>query len=238
MKLQMPLKTIGDVRAMVGLALVVREYIPALSDIIEPIQALLRKGVDIESEWSDEVHGEAFELLKRALTTSPVLMLPDLFKEFSVHIDACRVGRGLAGVLMQKGDDGLDHPVAYWSRCLQAAERNHSATELECTALHDAILHWRVYLQNGVPFKVVTDHYALIYMVTKVGEDPHHRLARLCMDLQGYTFSVAHRSGKDHLLPDAVSRLLQTNYIAYVNTEEDLTDSFEPFQREKTEVDT
>ena len=234
-KLAMPLKTIGDVRAMVGLALVVREYVPALSDIIEPIQALLRKGVDIETEWKDKVHGQAFELLKKALVSTPVLMLPDLFKEFSVHIDACRVGRGLAAVLMQKGEDGLDHPVAYWSRGLQPAERNHSATELECTALHDAILHWRVYLQNGVPFQVVTDHYALVYMVTRVGGDPHHRLARLCMDLQGYTFSVVHRAGKDHLLPDAVSRLLQTHDIAYVNTEDDLREGFEPLQGDDLE---
>ena len=234
-KLAMPLKTIGDVRAMVGLALVVREYVPALSDIIEPIQALLRKGVDIETEWKDEVHGQAFELLKKALVSTPVLMLPDLFKEFSVHIDACRVGRGLAAVLMQKGEDGLDHPVAYWSRGLQPAERNHSATELECTALHDAILHWRVYLQNGVPFQVVTDHYALVYMVTRVGGDPHHRLARLCMDLQGYTFSVVHRAGKDHLLPDAVSRLLQTHDIAYANTEDDLREGFEPLQGDDLE---
>ena len=78
---------------------------------------------------------------------------------------------------MQKDEDGMDHPVAYWSRGLQPAERNHSATELECTAMHDAILHWQVYLQNAVPFDAVTDHYALVYMVTKVGGDPHHRLA-------------------------------------------------------------
>jgi hypothetical protein len=220
---------------MVGLALVVREYIPALADIIAPIQALMKKGVDIVAEWRDHIHGEAFRTLQVALTSAPILRLPDLFKPFSVHLDACRVGRGLAGVLMQKDDDGLDHPVAYWSRGLQPAERNHSATELECTAMHDAILHWRVYLQNAVPFDAVTDHYALVYMVTKVGGDPHHRLARLCLDLQGYTFSVTHRAGKNHLLPDAVSRLLQSDDVAYVNTVEDLRDDFAPLSEEEAQ---
>ena len=99
--------------------------------------------------------------------------------------------------------------------------------------MHDAILHWRVYLQNAVPFDTITDHYALVYMVTKVGGDPHHRLARLCLDLQGYTFSVTHRAGKHHLLPDAVSRLLQSDDVAYVNTVEDLRDDFSPLSQEE-----
>ena len=70
-------------------------------------------------------------------------------------------------------------------------------------------------------------------MVTKVGGDPHHRLARLCMDLQGYTFSVKHRAGKHHLLPDAVSRLLQADDIAYVNTVDDLRDDFAPLTQDE-----
>ena len=110
---------------MVGLALVVREYIPALADIIAPIQALMKKGVDIVAEWRDHIHGESFRILQVALTSAPILRLPDLFKPFSVHLDACRVGRGLAAVLMQKDEDGVDHPVAYWSRGLQPAERSH-----------------------------------------------------------------------------------------------------------------
>jgi hypothetical protein len=51
------------------------------------------------------------------------------------------------------------------------------------------------------------------------------------MDLQGYTFSVKHRAGKHHLLPDAVSRLLQSDDVAYVNTVDDLRDDFAPLNQ-------
>ena len=74
-----------------------------------------------------------------------------------------------------------------------------------------------MYFQNAIPFEAVTDHTDLVYMVTKFGGDPH-RVARSCLDLQGYTFHVTHRAGNKHLLPDADSRLLRVDDVAYVNT--------------------
>jgi hypothetical protein len=65
-------------------------------------------------------------------------------------------------------------------------------------------------------------------MVTKIGGDVHHRLARLCLDLQGYTFEVQHRAGKLHLDADAVSRLLRKGEVAYVNNADDLRDDIGP----------
>ena len=53
------------------------------------------------------------------------------------------------------------------------------------------------------------------------------------MDLQGYTFSVQHRSGKKNLLPDAVSRLLRNDDIAYVNTADDLRDDYGPLTEQE-----
>jgi hypothetical protein len=144
------LTTVAEVRSLMGLATVVREYIPAMSTLLAPIQALMRKVVDVAAEWKDEVHGEAFRALKKALTSQPILMGVSELKPFVVVIDACRVGRGIGAILMQDDEDGVLHPVAYWSRGLSDAERRYSATELECTALHNAILHWKSYLNNGV----------------------------------------------------------------------------------------
>jgi hypothetical protein len=47
-----------------GLATVVREYIPAMSTVLAPIQALMRKDVDVAAVWEDAIHGEAFRALK------------------------------------------------------------------------------------------------------------------------------------------------------------------------------
>ena len=82
-------------------------------------------------------------------------------KKFRVYKDACRVGRGIGAILLQldeniaaAGKKEVWLPIAYWSRTLTKEERRYSATELECAGLHDSLIHWRVYLQNGLPFEV------------------------------------------------------------------------------------
>ena len=112
-------------------------------------------------------------------------------KKFRVHVDACRVGRGIGAILLQVDDNILLaekrevwQPIAYWSRTLSKEERRYSATELECTGLHDSLIHWRVYLQNGIPFEVIVDHYALVYVVTKMSDAIGNlRLNTLCLGL-------------------------------------------------------
>jgi hypothetical protein len=123
-------------------------------------------------------------------------LIPNLLKPFRDHVDACRLGKGIGAILLQKNDKESCQPVAYLSRGRTAAERNYSATELEFTALHDTILHWQVYLLNGLEFEIIVDHYALVYMVKKAGgAESHQRLLRLYLDLQQFTFKVIHRSG-------------------------------------------
>ena len=75
--------------------------------------------------------------------------------------------------------------------------------------MHDAIQHWSTYLNNCASFDVVTDHYALVYLVTKPIRDSNGRLMRYIMDIQQYSFAVIHRKGGSHLDADAVSRLLR-----------------------------
>jgi hypothetical protein len=211
----------SEVRSLLGLAQVAREYMAGLSDLIAPLQFLTRKGIDVPTSWTDE-HTAAFNNLKKVLTTLPVLRIPSTHDPYRIHVDACRVGRGLGAILLQQNEFLAWQVVAYWSRGLTAAERNYSATDLECTALHDAILHFKIYVRNGRQFEVITDHYALVYLVAKLGGDSHQRLARICMDLQDYTFTVTHRPGNQHLDADAVSRLLRKDDIPFIWTESTL----------------
>jgi len=55
-----------------------------------------------------------------------------------------------------------------------------------------------------MPFTVVTDHYALRYLLGM--KDPYGRLNRWITELQQYQLSVQHRQGKDHSNADAMSR--------------------------------
>lgn len=103
--------------------------------ITAPLTALLKKD---NFAWSDTTEA-AFLALKDAVTTAPVLALPDFSQPFIVECDAST--HGLGAVLIQD-----QHPVAFFSR--PAAPRHQSlvAYERELIGLVMAIRHWRPYL--------------------------------------------------------------------------------------------
>ena len=98
----------------------------------------------------------AFQRLKSALTTAPVLTFPDGSKMFTVYTNAC--GTGLSAVLMQEG-----RVVAYGGRQLKAHEKNYLTHDLELAAIIFALKSWRHYLL-GEKFELYTDHKSLKYL--------------------------------------------------------------------------
>ena len=88
-----------DVRAFLGLAGYYRRFISGFSRIAAPLTDLLRD--DIPFTWSDK-EMQAFQQLKDAISTAPVLIIPDLNKPFHLHCDAS--GYAIGGVLQQYHD--------------------------------------------------------------------------------------------------------------------------------------
>ena len=76
-------------------------------------------------------------------------------------------GIALGVVLKQPGEGDIDHPIAYSNRNLSTAEKNYTTTEREGLAMVYALQKFRHYLL-GVPFKMVTNHSALKYLVNKL----------------------------------------------------------------------
>ena len=97
------------------------------------------------------------------LLHAPVLQLVDPERKFFVTTDASNFTIG--AVLSQVWDDG-EHPVAYESRKLNAAEGNYATHEKELLAVIHALRTWRHYLL-GNHFIVVTDHNSLKYLHTQ-----------------------------------------------------------------------
>jgi hypothetical protein len=151
--------------------------------------------------WSSECE-KAFNLLKIALITRPVLKLPNFDKPFVVQVDASE--RGLGAVLCQKDEQGREHPIVYASRKLLERERSLSTTEKECLSLVWAIQLLHPYLY-GTTFVVETDHNALVWLY-KV-KDTNQKLLRWSLILQQYKFSVCHKRGKDNVNADVLSRI-------------------------------
>ena len=119
----------------------------------------MHKGIDIVEECNKaDSCSNTVEAFKQALTSAPVLLISDVTKPFKLYTDACRVGRGLGAVLRQEAPGS-------------SLVSLDSAMELECTALHDAMMHRKIHLGINVEFDATMDHHALVYMLTKVGGD-------------------------------------------------------------------
>ena len=87
-----------------------------------------------------------FEDLKQALCSTPVLRFPNYNQQFILFTDASMYAVGV--VLSQLNNDGLDQPVAYFSRTLNKHERNYTATEKECLAVLFGIKECQSYIWN------------------------------------------------------------------------------------------
>nr|XP_023025486.1 uncharacterized protein LOC111513503 [Leptinotarsa decemlineata] len=190
-------KSVSDVRRLIGLASWYRRFVPNFSSLTAPLCNLLRKGQKFVWDLSCE---EALASLKNHLISAPILTCPDFAKPFTVQTDASDFGLG--AVLTQQDDDG-EKVISYLSRSLSKAERKYSTTEKECLAVLFAIEKFRPYIE-GTKFAVVTDPYSLKWL--NQIKDPVGRIARWAVRLQQYDFEIIHRKGKEHVVPDALSR--------------------------------
>lgn len=189
-----------EIKRFVGMCSWYRRFVPHFSSLIAPINDLLKgkkKGEKVL--WSEEA-GVAFDKIKQALVSAPILSSPDFSKKFCIQCDASDVGLG--GVLTQV--QGVEEKViAFASRTLSKAERNYSVTERECLAVVFGIDKFRPYIE-GVKFTVMTDHYSLLWLNRM--KDPTGKLARWSVKLQQFDFDLRHRKGKFNVVPDALSR--------------------------------
>ncbi|ETV77213.1 hypothetical protein H257_09100 [Aphanomyces astaci] len=144
----------------------------------------------------------AFEGLKTNLQLAPVLVLADFDKSFSVVCDTSQFANGYC--FMQLETSGHPRPDSYQSRQLHPAERAYPVHNLELLSMKYALTKFRIYLLDGEPFVVYTDHASL----RTATNTPHlsQRLARWISFFFEFTFSVQYKPGKDNILADALSR--------------------------------
>ena len=138
------------------------------------------------------------------LSCTPILMAPDFSKAFKLAIDASDIGVG--GVLIQEDDQGIDHPVSFFSKKLNCHQQKYSTIEKETLALVLALQHFEVYVTAGqFPLKVFTDHNPLTFLGKM--KNKNQRLLRWRLFLQEYDLDVYHIPGKQNVVADALSRV-------------------------------
>ena len=181
-----------ELRSFLGLTGFYRKFIKNYAMITAPLTSLCSKE---PFEWPSEAQS-AFDRLKTAMTSAPVLALPDFDEPFIIETDASDAGMG--AVLMQKG-----HPLAFFSKQFGPRMVHASTYVRELHAIVAAVRKWRQYLL-GHPFTIFTDHKSLRELMSQVIQTPeqHYYLSKLL----GFDYTIQYKVGSSNAVADALSR--------------------------------
>ncbi|KAH0604494.1 uncharacterized protein H6S33_006871, partial [Morchella sextelata] len=171
-------RNLHDVQVFLGFANFYRRFILKYSKIVAPLTALTKK--NIKFEWTDE-RDEAFQTLKKMFTTAPILMHFDPDRKIVVETDASDYIS--AGILSQRDDEGILHPVAFFSKKHCPAECNYEIYDKELLAVRPS--------------------EPRIFHVNKVIKPSTSPLVGISFT---FRFVIQFRPGKQGAKPDALTR--------------------------------
>ena len=208
--------TVKDVRSFLGFCSYYRRFVKGFAQIAKPLHQLVadcepgpqrkrKKTTSVERPWAeDEKLQRAFDQLKTALTTAPVLGYADYNLPFVLETDA--LNDGLGAVLSQV-QDGRSKVIAYASRGLRGGEKtmsNYSSKKLELLALKWAVTDKLQDYLHGAHFTVFTDNNPLTHILTQKKLPALEQ--RWVNALASFDFDIKYRPGKSNTHADGLSR--------------------------------
>ena len=180
-----------EVRSLLGMSNYSSKYIHDYATLTALLRELTKKNARFS--WEQD-HQRAFDKLKQALVTAPVMGYFDTQKDTMLTVDASPVG--VSAILAQSARDQSDYKViAYASRSLSNVERRYSQTEKEALSIVWAVEHFHLFLY-GQPFTPITDHKPLEIIYGSPKSKPSATIERWVLRLQPYNFTVKYKPGK------------------------------------------
>ncbi|EYC36599.1 hypothetical protein Y032_0877g2818, partial [Ancylostoma ceylanicum] len=179
----------SELRTFLGMCSYYRKFVLGFAKVAAPLHELTSEKTKFE--WTTE-RKACFDQLKRIITQAPVLAQPDIEgarsgkKPFRIHTDASYLGLG--GMLSQKGDGGLTHPISFASKGLTNCEKRYHVTDLEAPAVIFALWKFHMFVY-GLPRTNVSA-----------------RVLRWAVELQKYNLKMIYLKGAANRVADAFSR--------------------------------
>ena len=192
--------SIEEVRQFNGMCSYYRKFISHFSDISKCFNDMTKKGATFK--WTAECNA-AFRLLKEKLMENPVLINPQVDKDYVIHCDASKYS--YSGILQQTrpGTEELA-PVAYFSGNFDKTQVKWNITEKEAYAIYKSVKKFAFYI-TGAKTTVFSDHKPLKNFFEGGMNIP--KLDRWSLELQEFDISIEFIQGKLNTVADVISRL-------------------------------
>ena len=192
--------SIEEVRQFNGMCSYYRKFISHYSDISKSFNDMTKKGTTFK--WTAECDA-VFRLLKEKLMENPVLINPQVDKDYVIHCDASKYS--YSGILQQTrpGTEELA-PVAYFSGNFDKTQVKWTITEKEAYAIYKSVKKFAFYI-TGAKTTVFSDHKPLKNFFE--GGMNIAKLDRWSLELQEFDISIEFIQGKLNTVTDVISRL-------------------------------
>ena len=191
-------ENVKQLRSFLGFCNFYRRFIDHYADKTVALNVLLRK--THPWDWTTSQHS-AFEVLKTAFCSKPVLLMPDFTKPFEIESDASLYATG--AILLQQDTNGDWHPVTYCSQSMNPMERNYQVYDRELMAIIRSLREWRCYIYGSNFTMIVwTDHHNLKYFMHP--QKLTRRQVRWIVELMDYDLKLQHKAGSKMIVADTL----------------------------------
>ena len=199
-----------EIKQFLGLTGYYRKFIPWFSDMARPLTKLLAH--DCKFVLTNQCF-ISFQILKDTLCSAPILKYPDTRKSYMLYTDASKYG--WAGVLTQRHTSTvngkeitMDHPVSYVSGLFQGSQLNWAAFTKEAYAIYMSVKKSTFYL-TGHEITLRSDHLPLKKFLRKM--TLNQMVNNWSTEIESFNIESVHISGKNNILSDTLSRLIDTD---------------------------
>ena len=224
-----PPTTVTEIRQFLGLCNFFRTHVKSFALISSPLSQLTCKAANWRNGILPPSARRAFETLRKALISEPVVAYPRRNRPYSLIVDASTGGEGSEGgmgaILCQTDEKGHMCVIAYASRGLQKHEKNYTPFLAEMMAAVWGMNHFDVYLR-GRHFTLYSDHRPL----EKLGKVHTKTLNRLQEAMNEFNFTIVYKKGSE-MPADFLSRNISA--IETDNVEDELMPRDEELIREQ-----
>ncbi|KAI3450351.1 hypothetical protein Pfo_007016 [Paulownia fortunei] len=198
------------IRSFLGHARFYIRFIKDFSKIIKPLCNLLEK--DKSFDFNVDCL-QAFDHIKNALISAPIMVVPDWTQPFELVCDASDY---VVGAMLGQRKDKIFRAIYYASQTLDDVQQNYTTTEKELLAVVFAFDKFRAYLV-GTKVIIYTDHAAIRYLFTK--KDVKPKLIRWILLLQEFDIEIKDKKGSENVIffPNEFILAIKDNLPWYTN---------------------